>query len=133
MKYNALQHPGERGLVHDCDWSDAVNPASFVCTRSYPHGETLGCVCVCVCRTQCVQVSLLVGEVGPEVGVGFLGVLLFILSSFWVLVPEDEVQFVILATLVGSEHDGVWSLVLKLLLRRMEGREHSNFRYASFL
>lgn len=68
-------------------------------------------------RTQGVQVRLLVGEVGPQVGVGFLGVLLLVLPGFGVLVPEDEVQLVIFSALIGSKHDGVRRLVHKLVLQ----------------
>lgn len=71
---------------------------------------------VCVCVTQCVEVSLLVGVVRAEVCVRLLSVLLLKLASFWVLVSKDEVQFVILTTLIRSKHDGVWSLIHKLRL-----------------
>lgn len=60
---------------------------------------------------------LLVGEVGPQVGVGFFGVFLLILPSFGVLVPEDEVQLVIFSALIGTKHDGVCRLVHKLVLQ----------------
>lgn len=69
------------------------------------------------CLTQCVKVGLLVGVVGAQVCVGLLGVLLLILASLGVLVAEDEVQLVVLAALVWSEHDGVGSLVNKLILK----------------
>lgn len=67
--------------------------------------------------TQCVQVSLLVGKVCPQVGVGFLSVFLFVLSGFVVFVPEDEVQLVVFSTFVGSKHDGVRSFIHKLVLQ----------------
>uniref|UniRef100_A0A8C3G5K3 Uncharacterized protein n=1 Tax=Cyclopterus lumpus TaxID=8103 RepID=A0A8C3G5K3_CYCLU len=73
--------------------------------------------CVQVSLTQCVQVSLLVGVVRPQVGVGFLGVFFFVLSGFGVFVSEDEVQFVFFSTFVRSEHDGVRSLVHEQVLR----------------
>lgn len=76
-----------------------------------------------VCRTQGVQVSLLVGEVGAQVGVGFLGVLFLVLSGFGVPVSEDEVQLVIFSTFVGSKHDCVRSLVNKLVLQ--ETKKHT--------
>jgi len=69
-----------------------------------------------VCVTQCVEVSLLVGVVRAEVCVRLLSVLLLKLAGFWVLVSKDEVQFVILTTLIGSKHDGVWSFIHKLRL-----------------
>lgn len=36
-------------------------------------------------------------------------------SILWVLVIEDEVQLVVIAALVGSEHDRVLGLVIQLL------------------
>ncbi len=76
-----------------------------------------------MCFTQRVQVSLLVGEVRPQVSIRFLGMFLFKLSSFGVFVSEDEVQFVIFATFVGSKHDGVRSFIHKLLLKRQTDRQ----------
>lgn len=78
----------------------------------------MGLVCVCVCLTQCVQVCLLVSVVSPQVSIGFLGMFLFVLSSFRVFVSEDEVQFVILSTFVRSKHDGVRSFIYKLVLSK---------------
>lgn len=72
--------------------------------------------------TQCVEVSLLVGVVCAEVRVRLLSMLLLKLASFWVLVSEDEVQFVILTTLIRPKHDGVRSLIHKLLLRGQTGK-----------
>ena len=60
--------------------------------------------------------GLLIGVVRPQVGVWFLGVFLLIFARLWILVTEDEVQLVVLATLVRSEHDGVRGLVHKLVL-----------------
>lgn len=67
-------------------------------------------------RTQSVQVSLLVCVELLEVNVRPLGVLLLQVLVQGILVAEDEVQLVVLATLVWSKHDGVRCAVLELLL-----------------
>lgn len=61
---------------------------------------------------------LLVREICPQVSVRFLGVFLLKLSGFGVFVSEDEVQFVVFSTFVRSKHDGVRSLVHKLVLKK---------------
>lgn len=58
-----------------------------------------------------VCVELLKIHVGP------LGMFLFPVFVQRVLVTEDEVQLVVLTTLVWSKHDGVRCTVLKLLLQ----------------
>ena len=60
--------------------------------------------------------SLLVGVELLEVDVGPLGVLLLPVFGQRILVAEDEVQLVVLAALVWSEHDGVRRAILELLL-----------------
>lgn len=73
---------------------------------------------MCVCGlTQSVQVSLFVCEVGPQVSVWFLGMLLFVFAGFGIFVPEDEVQLIIFSTFVWSKHDSVRSLIHKLILQ----------------
>ena len=60
--------------------------------------------------------SLLVHVDLLEVHVGPLGVLLLQVFVQGVHVAEDEVQLVVLATLVWPEHDGVGCAVVELLL-----------------
>lgn len=67
-------------------------------------------------RTQCVQVGLLVRVVCAEVWIRLFGVFFLVLARFGVLVTEDEVELVVLATLIRSEHDGVRGLIHKLVL-----------------
>lgn len=61
--------------------------------------------------------SLLVSVELLEVHVGPLGVLLLRVFVQRVEVAEDEVQLVVLTTLVGSKHEAVGGMVLELLLR----------------
>lgn len=60
--------------------------------------------------------SLLVSVEFLEVDVGSLCVLLLHVSVQRILVAEDEVQLVVLATFVRSKHDGVGCTVMELLL-----------------
>lgn len=60
--------------------------------------------------------SLLVCVELLQVHIGPLGMLLLHIFVEGVLVPEYEVQFVVLTTFVWSEHDGVWCTILELLL-----------------
>lgn len=46
--------------------------------------------------------------------------LFLVLARFGVLVTEDEVEFVVLATLVWPEHDGVSGLIYELVLNKKE-------------
>lgn len=61
--------------------------------------------------------SLLVRVGFPEVCVNALGVFLLKILVQRVLVPEDEVQFEVLSTLIRSKHDAVRRPVVKLLLQ----------------
>ena len=61
--------------------------------------------------------SLLVGVELLEVHVGPLGMFLFRVFVQRIQVAEDEVQLVVLATLVRSKHDGVGCAVVELLLQ----------------
>lgn len=70
----------------------------------------------CLC-TQSVEVSLLVSVKLLEVDIGPLGMLLVQVFVQRILVAEDQVQLVVLATLVWSKHDGVGCAVLELLLQ----------------
>lgn len=75
----------------------------------------------CLC-TQSVEVSLLVSVELLEVDVGPLGVLLLRVFVQRILVAEDEVQLVVLATLVWSKHDAVGCTVVELLLQRRRNK-----------
>lgn len=66
--------------------------------------------------TQSVEVSLLVSVELLEVDIGPLGVLLLQVFVERILMAEDEVQLVVLTTLVWSKHDGVGCAILELLL-----------------
>lgn len=66
--------------------------------------------------------GLLVGVQLLEVYIGPFGVLLFQVPIFGVLVPEDEVEFVILSAFIRAKHDGVWRAVVELLLKEMVPR-----------
>lgn len=68
-----------------------------------------------------VCVELLKIHIGP------LGVFLFPVFVQRVLVAEDEVQLVVLATLVWSKHDGVRCTVLKLLLKSKKKKKKRDF------
>lgn len=59
---------------------------------------------------------LLISEVGLQVCIWTLRVLLLVFASLWVFVPEDEVQFIVLSTFVRAKHDRVWSLVMEMIL-----------------
>lgn len=61
--------------------------------------------------------SLLVSVELLEVHIGPLSVLLLQVFVQRILVAEDEVQLVVLATLVWSKHDGVGCTVMELLLQ----------------
>lgn len=78
-------------------------------------------LCLCVCVTQGVEVGLLVSEVGPQVGLRLLGMLLLVLTSLRIFVPEDQVQLVVLTTLVWAKHNGVGGLVLEQVLEGSKG------------
>ena len=85
-------------------------------------------------HTQGVEVGLLVGVVGTQVRVGLLGVLLLILAGLGVLVSEDEMEFVVLATLVRPKHDGVGSPIHKLILWIAKKRRHNRkTSYAEYI
>lgn len=73
-------------------------------------------------HTQSIEVSLLVSVELLEVDVGPLGVLLLSVFVQRILVAKDEVQLVVLATFVGSKHDGVWCTVMEILL---QSKKHS--------
>lgn len=62
-----------------------------------------------------VRVELLQVHISP------LGVLLLQVFVQGVLVAEDEVQLVVLAAFVRSEHDGVRCAVMELILKRRNG------------
>lgn len=66
--------------------------------------------------TQSVKVSLLVCVELLEVDIRPLGMLLLPVFVQGILVAEDEVQLVVLTTLVWSKHDGVGCTFLELLL-----------------
>lgn len=75
----------------------------------------------CLC-TQSVEVSLLVSVELLEVDISPLGVLLLHVFVQRILVAEDEVQLVVLATLVWPKHEGVGCTVMELLLRRSRNK-----------
>lgn len=62
-----------------------------------------------------VQVSALVGEEFVKGARRLLGMFLLVFASDGVLMTEDEVQFVVIATFVRTKHDGVRGLVKELL------------------
>ena len=61
--------------------------------------------------------GLLVSVELLEVDISPLGVLLLHVFVQRILMAEDEVQLVVLATLVWSKHEGVGCTVMELLLR----------------
>lgn len=90
-----------------------LNKSNYYYTHKHTqHSLFLNCFC-----TQSVEVSLLVRVELLEVHVGPLGVLLLRVFVQRIHMAEDEVQLVVLATLVRSKHDGVGCAVVELLLQ----------------